>query len=338
MTVRWSDRLAGPELTHPFADEAWMRAWWDAFGRGELRVGVVERDDGLAGALPMTSRRGRLSALANYHSPIFEPAAVDEDAAEELLRAAFARPEPEVFLHALPEASLPLVRRAARGRRLLVEAAHTSPIVQTAGAPDAYATSLGSTLKRRRRKLEREHEVSLSLDDGGEDLDAALARGFQIEASGWKTRAGTAIVSAPETRAFHAAIAHAYRARGELVLGTLWVDGRATAWHLTLRRGPRLYMLKTGYLEDAGKLAPGLIAHLLTIEHCFADPSIEAYELLGAAERWKLEFANSERRHVRAFGYTRGLSGTGRWSLRRHGLPLARRVRARVRARRDMKG
>ena len=281
-----------------------------------------------------------MSALANYHSPIFEPATVDGDgaAAEELLRAAFARPEAEVFLHALPETSLPLVRRAAGDRRLLVEAAHTSPIVQTTGALEDYAKNLGSTLKRRRRKLEREHEVSLLLDDGDEDLDAALARGFEIEASGWKTQAGTAILSAPETRAFYTAIAHAYRARGELVLGTLCVGGRATAWHLTLRRGPRLYMLKTGYLRAGRQARPRAVAHLLTIEHCFADPSIEAYELLGAAERWKLEFANSTRRHVRAFGYTRGPSGTGRWSLRRHDLPLARQVRARVRARRQLKG
>ncbi|MGI8729673.1 MAG: GNAT family N-acetyltransferase [Solirubrobacteraceae bacterium] len=331
MTVRWSDQITGAELAHPFADEAWMRAWWDAFGAGALQVGVLEREDGSAAALPMTSRRGRLSALANYHSPIFEPAAVEGAAAEELLRAAFARPEPEVLLHALPSVALPLVRLAAAGRRLLVEEGHTSPIVQTVGALDAYTAGLGSTLKRRRRKLEREHEVSLRLDDGGVNLDDALARGFEIEASGWKTRAGTAILSAPHTRAFYSAIAHAYSERGELVLGTLCVDGREIAWHLTLRRGPRLYMLKTGYLEQSGKLAPGLLLHLLTIESCFADPSIEAYELLGAADRWKLDFANSKRRHVRAFAFTRGPSGTGRWSLRRHGVPLARRARARLR-------
>ena len=223
MTVVWSDRIAGPRLAHPFADEAWIRAWWDAFGAGELQVGVIGREQVLAAALPMTSRRGRLSALANYHSPIFEPATVDGDgaAAEELLRAAFARPEAEVFLHALPETSLPLVRRAAGDRRLLVEAAHTSPIVQTTGALEDYAKNLGSTLKRRRRKLEREHEVSLLLDNGDEDLDAALARGFEIEAGGWKTQAGTAILSAPETRCVLHGDRHAYRARGELVLGTL---------------------------------------------------------------------------------------------------------------------
>ena len=334
MTVRWTDRIAGVERAHPFGDEIWIQAWWDAFGAGRLQVGVLERDHALAAVLPMASRRGRLSALANYHSPVFEPAAVDDAGAEEVLRAAFARPERSVFLHALPEASLPLVRRTAGGRRLLVEEAHTSPIVGTTGTFEDYAKNLGSTLKRRRRKLEREHEVSLRLDDGGEDLEGALAGGFAIEASGWKARAGKAIVSRPHTRAFYAAIARGYRARGELVLGTLSVDGRATAWHLTLRRGPRLYMLKTGYLEEAAKLAPGLLVHLMTIEHCFADASIDAYELLGTAERWKLEFATSERRHVRVRAFARGAAGTVRWSARRHGSPVARRVRDRLLERR----
>lgn len=279
----------------------------------------------------MASRHGRLAALANCHSPVFEPAATDDAAAQEVLSAAFARPEPEVFLHALPQTWLPVVRRAAGARRLLVEKAHDSPIVETTGACDAYAENLGSTLRRRRRKLEREHDVSLTLDDGGDDLDGALARGFEIEANGWKMRAGTAIVSSPQTHAFYVAVAHAYRARGELVLGTLSVDGRDTAWHLTLRRGPRLYMLKTGYVEETGKLAPGLLVHLLTIERCFADPSIEAYELLGASERWKLEFANAERCHVRVSAFTRGASGTARWMFRRHCLPTARRVRDRLR-------
>lgn len=333
MTIRWTDRIAGIECSHPFGDEIWMRAWWEAFGSGRLQVGVLEREGALAAALPMASRRGRLSALANYHSPVFEPGAVDDAAAEAILAAAFRRPEAAVFLHALPERTLPLVRNAAGGRRLLVEEAHTSPIVQTTDTFEAYAKNLGSTLKRRRRKLAREHDVSLSLDDGGDDLDGALARGFEIEASGWKTRAGTAIVSTPQTHGFYVAVARAYRARGELVLATLSVDGRAIAWHLTLRRGPRLYMLKTGYVEESRKLAPGLLVHLLTIEHCFADPSIEAYELLGAAERWKLEFANSERRHIRVSAFTRNVPGIARWSLRRHAVPITRRLRARLRER-----
>jgi CelD/BcsL family acetyltransferase involved in cellulose biosynthesis len=313
VTVTWGGLegdwpAAGP---HPFADREWLTAWWEAFGHGTPHVA---RDG--AGVLAMHAHGGRLLSMANYHSPLF-------DAPAALVTAALQRREPEVHLHAVAEPP------PAGRRRLVVEEAHTSPIVETGGDLDAYVKGLGSTIKRRRRKLEREHEVTMRLDDGGEDLDAALERGFAIEASGWKTRAGTAILSAPNTQAFYTALARAYRARGELMLGTLAVDGRDVAWHFTLRRGPRLYMLKTGYLEEAGKLAPGLVLHLLTIEHCFADPAVEAYELLGDVERWKLEFATTERRHVRAWAFTRGPLGSLRWLARRHGAPAVRRIRDR---------
>jgi CelD/BcsL family acetyltransferase involved in cellulose biosynthesis len=294
---------------------------------------------GAATVLPRLAAHGsRLTATANYHSPVFTPATEDEAVAQELLRAAFARSESEVLLYPLPEALLPLVRRAAGTRRLHVEAVHTSPIVETTGELELYSRELSTTLRRRRRKLEREHEVRLWLADGDADLSGALTRGFAIEGSGWKGRNGTAILSRPQTVEFYTRIANAYRSRGELVLGTLTVDGCDVAWHMTLRRGQRLYMLKTGYVEEAARLAPGLVLHLLTIENCFADPGVHAYELLGDSERWKREFATAERRHVRVSATTHGPLGTAFWSARHHGLPLARKLRNRSSARRRPAG
>lgn len=331
MSVSWETDLAALdqlEIAHPCLDRPWLDCWWDAFGDGDLQVAVARRDGKVTGALPLHSHRGRLAALANYHSAVYTPLGPDAGA---VVAAAAARREPELFVNVLPKQALPPVRAAAAARRVLVEPDKTSPIVETTGDFDAYAKNLGSTLRRRRRKLEREHEVELRLDDGGDDLDAALAEGFAIEGSGWKTRNGTAILSHANTRAFYTAVAHAHRARGELVLGTLTVDGRAIAWHFTLRRAGRLYMLKTGYLEESAKGAPGLMLHLLTIERCFTDPGIDAYELLGHTERWKREFATTEIEHVRLRAYRRGPSGSGRLLVRRHAVPLAKRLRDRVR-------
>jgi hypothetical protein len=49
-------------------------------------------------------------------------------------------------------------------------------------------------------------------------------------------------------------------------------------------------------------LAPGLVLELATIERCF-EQGIEAHELLGADEPYKLRFSTSRRRHrvFRAF-------------------------------------
>lgn len=340
MTVEWvSGRerfaaLAGEwraveSPAHPFMDHDWLTCWWDAFGDGELHAAVARRDGAITGALPLYSHRGRLAALANYHSAVFEPLGPDAAA---VLEAAAARTEPELFLNVLRKETLAAVAGPMGARRVLVEPDKTSPVTDTQGDFAAYAKGLGSTLKRRRRKLEREHEVELRLDDGGGDLDGALTTGFAIEGSGWKTRNGTAILSHENTQRFYRAVARAYRARGELVLGTLLVDGRAVAWHFTLRRAGRLYMLKTGYLEEASKSAPGLMLHLMTIERCFEDPGVVAYELLGHTERWKREFSTTETEHVRVRAFTRRPLGLGRLLVRRHAVPVAKRVRDRVKA------
>lgn len=333
MTVEWATDLAALDAVesaeHPFMDRAWLQCWWDAFGDGELAVAVARREGAVTGVLPLYRHRGRLAALANYHSALYEPAGPDAAA---VVAAACARPEPEVFLNVLRADAAARVRDAVQGRRMLREADKRSPLVDTGGDIEAYLKNLGSTLKRRRRKLAREHQVELRLDDGGADLDAALTEGFEIEGSGWKTRNGTAILSHANTQSFYRAVAQAYRERGELVLGTLLVDGRAIAWHFTLRRAGRLYMLKTGYLEDAAKSAPGLMLHLMTIEHCFADPAIEVYELLGHTERWKREFATTELEHERVRLYRGSPSGIARRLVRRHAVPLAKRVRDRVKA------
>jgi hypothetical protein len=145
MTSGWTERIAGFEYRHRSGDEIWMRAW-DAFGAGEPQLGVFEREGALTAALPIASRRGRLPGPANCHAAVSEPAAVDEAAAEEIPRAAFVGPEVDVFPHALPDHRFRLFDATAAGHRRLVEAAHTPPVVQTAGAREDDLKNLGSSL------------------------------------------------------------------------------------------------------------------------------------------------------------------------------------------------
>jgi CelD/BcsL family acetyltransferase involved in cellulose biosynthesis len=113
------------------------------------------------------------------------------------------------------------------------------------------------------------------------------------------------------------------------VQGWLDVDGAPVAWLLALRRHDRLFMLKTGYDERARSLAPGLVLHLLTAERCFVD-GFKAYELLGDAERWKLELSTGVREHRRLWAFRRGPEGLARLVARRWVAPPARALRGRV--------
>ena len=67
------------------------------------------------------------------------------------------------------------------------------------------------------------------------------------------------------------------------------------AWDLGILRRNRLYSPKSGYLEEFKPLAPGLVLELATIERCI-ETGIEAHELLGSDEAYKLRFSTSERR------------------------------------------
>ena len=325
--------LAAGEPT-PFCDHAWYTAWWEAFG-GEtgLEVATWWRDDELAAALPLHARGRRLVTLTNDHSPLLRPLARDPEALTGLLAGILATGSSELVLDAIPAddaAVAGLGAELARGSRIvLVERRHVSPIVDTSGEAGASGGSSLRTLKRRRRKLEREHAVEFRFEDEPGDLDARLDRGFAVEASSWKGREGTAISSAADTDRFYRAIAHAFGAGGELRLAWLIVDGRPAAFNLCLARDRRLFLLKTGFDEAFARFTPGLILNLRIVEHC-TDTDFDAYELLGAEARWKRELATTSRSHVRVRGYRRRPAPLARYAARRFGVPAARAILARA--------
>jgi CelD/BcsL family acetyltransferase involved in cellulose biosynthesis len=320
----------------PFADHAWFDCWWRAFGDGAaLKVCALWRGDELAAVLPLAARRRRLQSLANYHSPLFRAPARDRAALDRVVAATLDAAPDDLQLHGVPvgDATLAAIRRASRGRHRMVlsESQHVSPIVDTRGDLSEYTRERKSRLAevlRRRRKLNRENEVSFVLDKDSSDLDAALDAGFVLEAVDWKAARGTAILNSPQTTAFYRRLAHAYAGRGELRLAWLYVDGRAVAFGFLLVRGSRVFLIKQGFDTSMRKAAPGLILNLSVVERCF-ELGYDAYELLGEDEGWKRLFATGQRPHERIWSFRLAPVPVGRYAFRRVGLPAARAYRTR---------
>lgn len=332
--------LLGRQAT-PFDTPEWFSAWWSAFGddgSSELHVATVWRGGELAAVLPLQRRGGQgLAALSNDHSPLFRAVAADAAALAQVVGAALGDGRQPLTLAAVPSDD-PLLatlgERAARlGMRPLLEPAHTSPIVDTAGDPTQWRAASkprwGAPLERFRRKMGNDHQARFAILEQPEDLDRALARGFEVEASGWKGEHGTAILSSPATTAFYRDFAHAAHARGELLLSGIELDGALAAFDLTVLRSNRLYLLKTGFDERFRKLAPGLVMRLSVIERCF-ELGVEAHELLGDDAAWKRKFATTERSHVDCHTYGSGLVGGGRYAYRTIARPLLKRARNRA--------
>ena len=69
----------------------------------------------------------------------------------------------------------------------------------------------------------------------------------------------------------------------------------------------------------------GLVLELATIERCF-ELGIEAHELLGADDEYKLRFSTSQRRHRYFRAFPRGLGPAMRYAWRRF-VPTGARAR-----------
>jgi CelD/BcsL family acetyltransferase involved in cellulose biosynthesis len=268
--------------------------------------------------------------MANVHTPVFQVPACDHQAREAAFTAALKAAPGSLELEALAstDPALPALARDSRGagRVALVESLHTSPIIDLNADFAAY-TRLHPTrcrkLAKLGRKMRRDHEAEVALLEAPSDLEAELDRAFALEGAGWKGSAGTAIVSAEETAHFYRSVASAYQRLGELRLSTIVLDGELAAFDLCLLHGSRLWTLKGAYNESYRRLSPGMVLLLWEIERCF-ELGLEAVELLGGIEEYKLAFATSEREHLRFRAYRRRPAYLARFAYRRWARPALR--------------
>lgn len=332
------EALSANEPT-PFGRHAWFRAWFAAFsGPARLRVCALWDGDGLAALMPLVRDGRRLASMANAHTPLFRPLARDADALEAVVDEVMHEPAHEVDLQALPlgDPQLECLLAGARrtGRLCVVEPQHVSPVVDLAGTYEDFREETKprwrAPIERFDRKMRRDHDAVFSIVESPADLDAALARGFEVEASGWKGREGTAILCSPSTIAFYRDVAKAFHREEQLKLSGIYLDGDLVAFDMSLLFRRRLWTLKGGYDESFRRLAPGLVLQRSIFERCF-ELGLQGVEFLGDDEEWKRKFSNGERRHGRLRAFRRRPAALARYGYRRWARPSLRAAYHRLR-------
>jgi CelD/BcsL family acetyltransferase involved in cellulose biosynthesis len=306
----------------PFVLHRWYVAWWEAFGAGRpLRVLTLWEGDRVAAAMPMYAHGRELHWMSNSHTPVAAPIYAGDSALERLVAAATAdgdRLALQPFVAGAPHGEALVARVRSTGQLVVDEHDRVSPYVATGGDWEEYRGLMKrkwSSAERKARKMAREHSAEFTIVEQPRDLGRELASGFEVEASGWKGREGTAITSEPDTAAFYTAVAQAFEATGELALSAIELDGRCVAFDLCLLHQRRLYLLKTGFDERFGSLSPGLVLRYLVVQRCF-ERGLETHELLGDDAEWKRRFATGERRYFRARVFPRTPAGVARYGYR----------------------
>jgi CelD/BcsL family acetyltransferase involved in cellulose biosynthesis len=209
------ERLAGQLNASPFLWPGWIEAWWNTFGAGRLQILTVHHDGRLTGVLPLRRSNNTLSSTTNNQVPIFGFLAANETAAEKLTQTLFSQNVRRIDLPLLSnDNDFSLTRAAADARRYRmfsesVPGLPYAPVDEMSW--EAYEKGLGKNLRgdvrRQRRRLEENGDLTLDIQDGTEGLEALLEEGFRVEGSGWKDAERTSIQSHPATRRFYTDVA-----------------------------------------------------------------------------------------------------------------------------------
>ena len=324
----------------PFARHGWFLAWWQAFGRGSrLSTCALWDGDELVGVLPLRRVRRRLETLTNEHTPVFVPLARDADALGQLAHRAVEAVGGELLVSRLPadHEGVRVFAEAAAGRGIVwIEPRASSPIVELGGTVEELRARIGAKerreLERRRRRLAEDHDVRMRLLEASADIDGELDAGFRVEASGWKGKRGTAIVSDPAVELFYRLVARSFHAAGRFAPSALVVDGDLAAFNFCLIDHRRAWSMKIGYDERYGRFAPGLMLRYAQLEHAY-ELGLEGYEMLGDADRFKMRFANRTRDLVDVRLFRRQPVPVARYLYRRYARPTLRALHRRVRSR-----
>jgi CelD/BcsL family acetyltransferase involved in cellulose biosynthesis len=332
------DELARHEAT-PFLTHGWLRCWWEAFGAGDVRVCTVRREGRLVAALPLW-RRGRvLAGWSNVETDEFVPLAETDADLEAVVDAVMAEPWGRLMLRGLPEehrATAVLLERARRTSLTHSDPFDASPIIDTVGTLEEYRSSMSRNMRQRvgkhRRRLEREHDVGITVLETPEDPLAVLDEALALEHAGWKGAGGTAVLSSALRTGFYRSVTSVFAEERTFVVSELRVDGRLAAFDLALLGGGRVYSLITSYDESLGSYSPGLVLRMALVEACF-ERGLEANCLLGALLDWKTKFATRTRPTLTVRLYRRRPLPLARYLLRAAVVPRLRPLQARVRRR-----
>jgi CelD/BcsL family acetyltransferase involved in cellulose biosynthesis len=288
---------AAEHCPNVFSTWEWASTWWRHFGdRGELRlVACKARDGRVIALLPLYASVRRPLRLLRFigHGPADELGPVCRP--EHRLRAASAldqylqsRRDWNVFLADRLDGSVPWATPIG-GTSIRREPSPSIPL-DAADWDDFLSTrsaNFRQQLRRRERKLIREHRLQYRLSTGDEGLDSDLQLLFDLHEARWG-QASQAF--SPRRRAFHREFARCAAARGWLRLWFAELDGKPVAAWYGYRYAHAEWYYQAGRDPAWEHSSIGLVLLAHTIREALSD-GLSEYKLLRGGEAYKSRFS-----------------------------------------------
>jgi hypothetical protein len=226
--------------------------------------------------------------------------------------------------------------RELRGWRYYARLARPSDVFDCTKTYDELMARLSKHFRRNLRaagrKLGELGDVRRVTAGNVSDLLAEFDSFMEVEQSGWKGRSGTgsAIALHPELISFYRDLAEGLGVNGACEINTLYADGRCLAAQFCVRTGEEYAILKIGYDQEYGRVAPGLMLLQDSLQRCCADPVVKRLSLVtdGPWQRdWHPDALPMVQAHV-GIGHLRGQPSLEVMRFRHESAPrLAHRLR-----------
>jgi CelD/BcsL family acetyltransferase involved in cellulose biosynthesis len=305
---------------HPLLRHEWfLSAAKTLHEERQLAVAIRSTGSRLAAVAPLvrTSIAGveRLNFIGV--EALYEPTgflASDERAHGALIGDLVKLRRPLILQRLSSSADVAALEAAVRGRGVFVRREGSPSLgVDLEGESGARAANptgkLRADLRRARARASEYGEISFEVvAPRGDGVEAPLAAFMTVEASGWKQRVGSALVTNLRLQAFFRTYCRLAADAGLLRFFFLRFGSRLAAAQIAVEAYDRLWLLKIGFDESLARCSPGflLIAESLASAHT---RGLRSYEFLGAAESWEERWRPAERPCSAVLFYPWGVRG-----------------------------
>lgn len=187
-----------------------------------------------------------------------------------------------------PSPTLSIIGKGIPGLRAVTFYDGDGSSISLAGGGDAYPAGISRKFRRNlanaRNRLAELHGVEFIRVEGQQAARVHLEEFANLETSGWKGRAGSAIKNSPDLMAFYDALTRRLGGIGWLQWSFLRAEGKVIAAKMNVKFGKSLVMCKIAYDEAYARYSPGNLLMEQDIEVARQSRTIERVDLVADAQ------------------------------------------------------